>query len=211
MPYSLLHSRLSALIHHARNRITGLIAELGQADTPLQRARIEQTLHQVAGQLGSVMALIRAGKDAEAVDLHEVELPLFFSDLSSEARSLCPPHLRLECHSDFSQAMFPVWMLDGQLVRLVVLDALMNAIRYARHTIRLEVSCQQNLLCLTMRDDGPGFPAEVLSGTYQPALEGQGNGLELARSVAARHRLGQQQGRIALSNANGAVFSLFLP
>lgn len=227
--------RIAALIHHTRNQMTALLALPELAARP----QACEALQGMAADLTSVMALLRAGNAAVPLQRHEVILPDWFAGLVTEVQGLCrrsAPALTLHVESGFSQALFPVWTLDGQLVRLAVLDAVMNACRHARSCIALTASCTPTALILTVADDGPGFPAGWLEKMRQdepggqkgkglrhpapasPSPHGTGMGLMLARQIALAHQEGGRQGRLTLANGPdedcrypGAIFRLILP
>lgn len=217
--------RIAALIHHTRNRLGSLLALPELASRPDAR----ETLQAMAADLATVMALLRAGDAATPLQRHEVTLPDWFAGLAAEVRALCSrtaPALTLHVGQDFSRALFPVWTLDSQLVRLVVLDAVMNACRHARSRIALTAGCTATELVLAVADDGPGFPPAWLAALPDstaaartlPAPHGTGMGLVLARRIAAWHQEGERQGRLELANGTaadagcpGAVFRLVLP
>lgn len=202
--------RAAQLIHHARNRLLVVANSMsGMAN--------EQSVAEIflaAGQLTSALAVLRLNANESPVILQEVELEQYFSDLSAEAMALSPSHLILTCHSEFSQSLFPYWTFDRELVRLAVLDALMNSWRFARTTVSLEAVCSDEKLIFRVTDDGPGYPPSVIDnpGNVIATKRGTGNGLSIAKRIAELHVSRGRRGFISLSNsASGAIFTLSLP
>ena len=106
------------------------------------------------------------------------------------------------------------WFYDEALVRMVLANALHNALRHARARIVLAAEDRRDWLALRVRDDGDGFPESVLAdgGASAPVTrEGTGLGLRLAKRVAEMHVNGGRTGTIRLANDHGAVFELMLP
>lgn len=103
---------------------------------------------------------------------------------------------------------------DEALVRLVLRDALYNALRHAANEVTLGASQRDGFLEFEVRDDGPGFPEALLQQPLdiQPlGREGTGLGLYLAGRVARLHDSGGREGAVTLRNDGGAVFCLRLP
>ncbi len=83
-------------------------------------------------------------------------------------------------------------------------------------TITIETSVEQNgaqtELALEVRDDGPGFPKNVLERPFEPYVshkqDGSGLGLAICRKIVSEH-----DGRIAISNLKpgGACVRITLP
>lgn len=203
--------RVAALVHHVRNRLTRVIGALAVADGPHE---LSDELHLAAGQLATVMALLRSQETLGEVCCHEVDVADFAADLAAEARLLAPAHLEFITRWDFDQVPAPIACFDSGLIRLVLLDALDNAWRHGRRQVVLAVEFPEGRLCFRIHDDGPGFPSALLSGQpgdALPAPGGTGQGLSLARRIAARHGLHGEVGRVELANIDGAQFRLFLP
>ncbi len=201
---------VAQLIHHARNRLVVVADRLAAQGNDTDVGEI----HRAAEQLAGAMAVLRLEQAAPLLATQEVDLQDFFCELTTEARGLCPPHLKMICRADFSACLFNFWTFDRQLVRLAVLDALMNAWRHAAGTVELAATWQDGELTFTVRDDGPGFSPAYLSANADASIPppvGTGNGLRLARKIAEQHTTGGRHGRVSLTNDGGAVFCLALP
>lgn len=114
------------------------------------------------------------------------------------------------------------WTLDRYLVESLVENVLTNTIRYTKSIIRVLAWCDQDWLFVSIEDDGPGYPPNMmgvrtLHDTRAPdaKLGNTGVGLHFCALVAERHHhptLGH--GEIALSNGGalgGGRFLLQLP
>lgn len=114
----------------------------------------------------------------------------------------------LQVHTALADGLPPFWYFDRRLVRLALDAALHNATRFARTAVWLSASVDDERLCLSVRDDGPG-----LGHGPTDARHGTGLGTALAQAVAQAHVLRGQPGAALLRNAatGGALFSLVLP
>src|SRR5260221_6048352 len=122
---------------------------------------------------------------------------------------------------------------DELLVRRLTMNLLDNAIKYTPEGGEINVACHRagSEYSLTVRDSGPGIPAEAREKIFErffrldpartqdrralgaaetaaPATTGAGLGLAIARWVAEAHH-----GRLVLwhSDASGSTFAAFLP
>ncbi|MFZ6847851.1 sensor histidine kinase [Undibacterium sp. RuRC25W] len=106
------------------------------------------------------------------------------------------------------------WMYDEVLIRMVLVNALQNALRYAQHQIVISAKQVGAFLEISVHDDGPGFPVSFIEEDEpisHVSLHGTGLGLLLARRIAALHKNDHHHGEIQLLNQHGALFILRLP
>ncbi|NTV10608.1 MAG: hypothetical protein HGA47_07515 [Zoogloea sp.] len=199
-------SDLAALcIHDVKNRLAALAARAearGDAET------LRDALGS-AGQLTQLLACYKmdAGLLRPEIDAHcPADL---VAELVMENRALTPLEIVADC-----DAAPELWFYDDALVRMILANALQNAMRFARRRIVLKAQSVGDWLEFKVCDDGDGYPPALLADQTQAApvsREGVGIGLHLARKVAALHENKGLAGTIALSNEPGAVFSLKLP
>jgi signal transduction histidine kinase len=194
------------------------------------------TLHDVKNRLAQLAGRAEARGDLatmreamEAADTLTRLLTYYRSDIGSLALEIdghSPADLAAECARETSaagsckvevdcSAAPTLWFYDETLVRMVLANALQNAKRYARGRITIEVAERDGFLEFIVRDDGDGFPDQVLADDTGTATrvtrEGTGLGLRLARRIAEMHENAGKRGLIRLENAGGAVFRLLLP
>ncbi|BBP78883.1 sensor histidine kinase [Pseudomonas gingeri NCPPB 3146 = LMG 5327] len=117
---------------------------------------------------------------------------------------------------DFS----PLGFFDRELIGSVVGNIVTNAIRYACHALLIGVREEGEQLVVTINDDGPGYPAQMLERQadyvqgINPTTGSTGLGLYFAARIAALHERNGVRGRIEIGNGGtlgGALFSLYLP
>lgn len=101
--------------------------------------------------------------------------------------------------------------VDDALLYRVLENLLNNALRYARQSIRLGFSLESQMLRIVMKDDGPGFPSEILNGADGKLLVSHedghmGIGLTVSRLLCRKHG-----GRLELLNTSeGACVKIML-
>lgn len=112
----------------------------------------------------------------------------------------------------------PTVCADPVLMRQVLINLIGNALKFSRHSEapRIEVSVQRigSEVELSVRDNGPGFPAAQAEALFEPfkrlhsGFEGSGIGLSIVKRIIDRHG-----GRVWAESApgQGAVFHLRLP
>jgi two-component system sensor histidine kinase HydH len=110
-----------------------------------------------------------------------------------------------------SSAAPRTWPLDPSRVREVLVNLVANAIA-AGGPVEARVATDGDALVYTIRDHGPGVPAEDRERVFQPfyttRTQGTGLGLAVVRRVVELHR-----GTVRVDPApdGGAVFSVRLP
>jgi signal transduction histidine kinase len=107
---------------------------------------------------------------------------------------------------------------EATLLERVVANLMDNAVKYssAGGTVHVDVQQDGGSAVVTVRDEGPGIPAEQVPYLFtrffrgdpaRPRADGSGLGLAIAQAAAAAHG-----GRVEfLGNAPGAVFRVTLP
>jgi K+-sensing histidine kinase KdpD len=109
---------------------------------------------------------------------------------------------------------------DSDLVGGVINNIMVNCARYSKEKLKLSAQQTAEGLCITIEDDGPGYPQDMLNAsTFSESRANFSSGrphlgLMFANKVALMHRNKTQQGYIRLSNDSslgGGCFKLFLP
>lgn len=107
---------------------------------------------------------------------------------------------------------------DADLVGGVVNNILVNCARYSKHKLRIAARQTDQGLCISIEDDGPGYPKRMLeSADYFDTGFAGGRphlGLLFAHKVALMHQANEQQGFVHLHNGGhlgGGCFSIYLP
>jgi len=111
----------------------------------------------------------------------------------------------------------PLAQIDGAQIEQVLLALMMNAMEAMPQGGNLWITSecnQEDRLCIIVRDDGAGIPAEILPRIFEPFLTtketgtGVGLGLAISRSILERHN-----GTIEVHSelGRGTTFTVTLP
>lgn len=133
-------------------------------------------------------------------------------EIAERTKALARGRLRVDVALD--DALPAVWFFDRDLVDMALINAIHNALAYARSTLRIEAGMVDGCLALTVRDDSAGYPDHILASGPADApyrTTGTGLGLQFARLIAQAHENRGRAGELRLSNDEGAVFELLLP
>lgn len=123
--------------------------------------------------------------------------------------------MSLDCDEDLN------WYYDIDLIGSVVHNVVLNCVRYTKSQIEISAKVDGDYLCITVADDGPGYPVNMLknpSVKLEDASDvnegGTHLGLYFAEKIAGLHTQNNLNGFIQLENGGklgGGVFKLFIP
>lgn len=197
---------LAALtVHGVKNRLAILAA---RAEARGDRETLRDAL-EAAATLSRLLACYKAEKGQLTADIEACTPADLVAELVAEVRQ----QTALTISAELERAP-ELWFYDEHLIRMVIRDAIYNALRYARREVIIAARTRAGWLDLGVRDDGPGYPPQILAraaGSWPLSREGTGLGLYLADRVAALHCNGERHGRVELANSGGAAFHLLLP
>lgn len=192
---------LEEVYHRVKNDMEttrSLLALEGeQAAHPEAQEALARAAHR-AGILSKLYSLLQTGSTKNAV-----AVPALIAPIIDGLKAQTLP-AGTEVVADTETFDIPPRMASA--VAILLNELAMNAGKYALTTVaapQLVVSVTRvssSGLQLVLSDNGPGFPAEVLTG------EKSGFGLELANAFAR-----QFGGAVSLSNAPGAQVTIILP
>jgi two-component system sensor histidine kinase SenX3 len=192
-------------IHDVKNRLAILAA---RAEAKGDHDTVRDALI-AAGDLSRLLTCYKADAGMLKADI-DAHCPIdVLNELAAEYRASARQEICVD--SDNSPTL---GYYDENLIRMVLAGALQNALRHARTRITLSVREVDPWIEFRVRDDGEGYPAEVLSNsTVQGSItrEGIGIGLYLSKQVAALHEARGLVGCVLLRNEGGAEFVLRIP
>jgi two-component system, OmpR family, sensor histidine kinase SenX3 len=216
---------VGAAAHDMKNSVSVIAAYLEDAlaqmeGQPAAAGPTVQALYEVQrlnGHLVQMMAIYKLGEGMYPFSPDEVALDEFVAEVAGRVLPLAQTKgLALRTQLDGGAAFF-----DRDLVTSIVVQALFNAVRYARAFVGLTVGAGSGgALTIEVSDDGPGFPAYMLEHGYATAhgidsrTGSTGLGLYFARLAAELHRRGGSSGSTRLANGGalgGGRFLLTLP
>lgn len=212
-----LNTLAAASIHEVKNLLGQLtlsldsIAQAGCPGADEQIAGARFACRRIVDRLSEMLTLYKMeGKHfTPNIDAHS---PIdFLEELMHEARTLTAGRLTIELQPDEAP---PFWFFDRELTQSALMNAVHNALSYARTRITLSSTQDGDYLVFRVSDDGPGFPPALLNDNFdapRASQQGSGLGLYFANSAARVHQNKGRIGKIALSNEGGAMISLYLP
>ena len=208
----------ATLIHELKNHL-GLLAMTidgiplqGEPshDGVVEDARL--LCQKVVDRLQQALLIYKAanGQIHPAIDAYSPED--LVNELRDTAAALSRGHFQVEARID---ATVPaIWFFDRNLIEMALINAIHNSQTYARSKIYIEATMDAEALCITIRDDSPGFPEHILQSIATGApyqATGTGLGLQFANLIVQTHVNQGRVGELRLSNQEGAVFQLLLP
>jgi len=166
--------------------------------------------------VSSLLEVTRAEGDPSARTAQAVSLDALLGEVVEDCRIEADArHCRVRlCASDPMETRG-----DAELLRRAFENVLRNAIRHAPDDTEIEVNLdpQSSLALISVRDRGPGVPAELLPTNFQPffrvdsARDKSSGGVGLGLAIAQR-AIYLHSGRIWAENANpGLIVHIELP
>lgn len=184
------------LAHEVRNPLTSIRVDLQVVeerlpkDSPLreiQHGALEE-IERLDGTVSGVLQLARSGD----IELRPVDLA---EPISLAVHAAKPEFDRRGATVEYTLSESPVIVHgDSAALEQLILNLLLNAAQALAPGGRatLDVHAAENDAIVTLRDDGPGIPAEVLARVREPffstRVEGTGLGLAIAERVVRAHR-----------------------
>ncbi len=207
---------LASNIHEIKNLLLQLMLRLdamNSASADVIDAR--RLCRRVNDRMVQMLLLYEIQTDKLQLNLIAHNPADFIDDFVREATALAGGRFIIERRAD---AMPDYWFFDRELLEMAMLNAVHNALRYARQRIVIGAGGTENSLVLSVEDDGTGYPPPVLEQTLAMGVlksdSGTGMGLFFARMIAEAHKNKDRRGALILHNKegdSGAVFTLRLP
>ncbi|WP_109511869.1 sensor histidine kinase [Pseudomonas ovata] len=217
---------IASTVHDMKNSLATLTRAHSewQAQLPVEQRRsaghgvIEYEFANLNGMLVQLLGLYKLGVNQLPLrpDYHELD-DFIEAQLAHHQDVLESRSIRASFELD---GLIPLGFFDRELIGSVVSNILVNAIRFAREKIAVEIGEQDGQLCITINDDGPGYPVHMIEKQTDyvqgiNAMSGStGLGLYFASHIARLHQRNGVQGRIEIANGGalgGGRFSIFLP
>lgn len=202
--------------HEIKNQLGQLSLMLGE--TLVERPDLAQPLNEprllcerISERLVQVLTLYKRGQERLTLNIGAHSPADFVEQIRAQAASLAGPRIEVTARTEDAP---PFYFFDRYLVELAMLNAVHNALQYARRHIEISAVTDAGGLCFQVRDDSDGYPAHILENqgrmpTQRPG--GTGLGLYFARVIAQAHDNRGRHGELRLANKDGATFSLWLP
>lgn len=213
---------LASSVHDMKNSVSMLLASLHEVIESLppgslqseQVNSLQYEASRINNELVSLLSVYRMQEkrlplhiDAHyVIDVLEDQVARNYPLIESRG-----VHLQVECDNDLEG------YFDADLIGSVIQNVLVNGCRYTCSKLLLRAEQIDDMLRISVADDGEGFPEEMLRNHEQCIPGEQGStqlGLFFARMIAERHANAGKTGRITLRNGQplgGAVFELYVP
>lgn len=216
---------LASSVHDMKNSLGMLLSTLANMmenspPTDPQQAQFFSTLEYEAARINSelvqLLALYRMDEQTLAIDVDEhhvldvIEEQLARNDTLFKTGKI---ETHFECEDDL------VWYFDNEMIGGVLNNLLVNCARYCRKQLLINATIEGAYLCISVADDGSGYPESML---VNPANQGgvsfgSGStrlGILFAHKVMELHKSKQGQGYLTIANngpLGGGVLKLYLP
>jgi K+-sensing histidine kinase KdpD len=217
---------LASSVHDMKNSLGLLLNTIGEVmqQYPPQNethaasyALLEYEAARINSELIQLLSLYRFGQDDIRIHIDEYYvIDLLNDQIARNHGVLQTRHIQLEVDcAESLQGYF-----DTDLVGGLINNVMLNCARYCKNKLRMAAHLGDEGLCISIEDDGPGYPEAMLNAAMEIGMKtsfagGRPHlGLLFARSVAHMHQTETQKGFIRLTNGGnlgGGCFSLFLP
>lgn len=217
---------LAAGVHDMKNSLFLLLQSIeevaAEVESPQHRSRLAD-IHYETQRLNTglmqLLSLYRQNNNALPVNKDEQFIDELADDLMANNQFYAEHHgvqLTTETINDSS------WYFDHNLILVLLNDVVINALRYAKTQVHIQLSIDSTTheLVIEVFDDGPGYPDNMLDmhicGPAGIKLSSgrTGLGLYFSHLIAQAHQTGEKQGSITLTNDSplgGSRFTLRLP
>lgn len=192
----------AAFAHDLRNPVTVLkgflrVMETGIEQNKLDKMALLEKLQQLEQYTKRIECYIEAMSHAQKLE----EMPsnpkiIAFDVLQKtfqEHIQILTIDTALSIRSKFSGDEHALLWLDTNLFHNIAENLITNASRYAQASITVDLTLTQNVLILSVQDDGPGFSEKILQKGMEPFVRDKtdeqhfGMGLYICRLLCLKH------------------------
>jgi two-component system NtrC family sensor kinase len=204
----------ASVAHELRNPLAGIQMTLSNLRSELQDPELVERVDLIINELSRLTRLLNEIVDASRhapEPPRNVDLAGVVDDMLTLTRCQLPPQVHLESQIPFDLTC----KLPQDRLRQALLNLLLNAAAVLSDrggTVTVAAAREGNQVRITVSDDGPGFPAQLLQDGIRPFFStrerGTGLGLPMVRRFAR-----DVGGTLTLANRepHGACVTLLLP
>ena len=199
----------ASIAHDLRNPIAIIegYAEYLQINTQTGRLTMDQILQitdnmdKAAKRLGQYTESIRTINQLDDIEVSREQIPLekFIEDINEDLSLMAAgKKIRLNTIGEIPKGLVQI---DTSVLFRVLENMINNALRFAKETISLSFEMENQVLTITILDDGVGFPQEILRNKTRllmPMSSEDGHcglGITISRLLCKKH-----DGRLELLN-----------
>jgi signal transduction histidine kinase len=187
--------------------------EKPEHDTPLTQA--QSLCQRISSEAIQILILYRAEVSGNmylnAVDIYSPQE--FVAELAETAISFSRGRLKVTAHAD--DDVPTEWPFDRNFLNFALMNAVHNALQYAKSEVRFELGMEDGMLRIGVSDDSGGYPEHIIASDVADVKNikaGSGLGLRFANFIAKAHENNGKSGFVRLRNEeNRAVFELLIP
>jgi len=215
---SLRHEqRFSAeLSHELRTPLAKVIAEtdlaLRRVRSPAEYREALLAVRAAAGQLDRTLETLLLAARADAALLPGSGDATSAASRAAEACAALASERDVHVSVEGPPAPLRVGA-DVDLAERVLAPLVENACRYGRRSVRVSVAAEDGAVEFTVRDDGPGVPAEKRERIFEPGVGGgdPGGGAGLGLALSRRLARAARGDVVCLPSTEGGAFRARLP
>ncbi|HIF51308.1 MAG TPA: HAMP domain-containing histidine kinase [Thiotrichaceae bacterium] len=210
-----------------KNSFSMLLNSVDQAITTADKkdgansilSQIQYEGKRVNDDLVGLLAIYRINNGQYSINIEEYSVADFLEENLAQHESMILHRnieKELECNNDLQ------WFFDRDLITGVMSNVINNLYKYTKDKILISTSIKDNYLLIQIKDNGPGYPENMLVTHENTDKEksisfensNTGLGLYFSRLVAELHKNKGKNGYITTSNDGidgGGCFSIYLP
>lgn len=197
--------------------IAGECQARGDRPTSDTLAQIIYESNRMNGNLIQLLSLYKMGKSIYPMDLSEHLLCEVAQEAILQGKSVLDFRgikVQVECDPDC------YWYFDRDLVTGILINALNNAYKYTKDTIRVVGKIEDGWLEVRVEDNGRGYPENMLQSGVDSkkgisfSTGSTGLGFYFSSCVARMHKNGEREGSLTIENGGafgGGCFVVRLP
>ena len=175
--------------------------------------QITENMDKAAKRLGQYTESIRAINQLDDIEISREQIPVekLIEDISEDLSFMAAgKKLQLNTIGEIPKGIVQI---DTSILYRVLENILNNALRYAKETISISFEMENQVLTISVIDDGTGFSGEILKNEnrlFVPVASEDGHcglGLTISRLLCKKHN-----GRLELSNnlSGGAMVKIIV-
>lgn len=217
---------IASSVHDMKNSLSMLmnmledIADLWHPTEQESRDKLDQLQYEskrLNSQLVQLLTLYKIGNSQYLLNMSEQAVAEFLNEATLHHREVFARQgvtLTVDAPEDL------IWFFDRTLIHGVINNVLNNAYKYTRSRVAITAALDDDMLVISVADDGGGYPQEMLDRGAQDQTGinfesgSTGLGLFFSQKVAALHQHKKRTGAIQLDNGGiggGGRFTILLP
>lgn len=217
---------LASSIHEVKNSLNMLLNSIDEVlstsneeNNPNYKifSQIQYESKRVNDDLVELLAIYRIKNDQYIANIDEYSVSEFLHENINQHETMIR-NKQIEATVDCDDNLY--WFFDRDLITGVMSNVINNLYKYTKDKLHISAKKQDNYLVLEIKDNGPGYPDEMLvsNDEEQQAISFEkastGLGLYFSRLVAELHKNKGRYGYITTTNNGidgGGCFTIYLP